>query len=283
MIISRVNVDTEEARTLVPKQLSNWLNPEMGGSDEFIRYSAKEEEEVLGYIIYGRIKEYDQAYQIVYVFVEEQHRGRGIAKELVRVSAGFVRELGAKRIILSEGPEGLLGKFLLEGNVDYKEKQSTMFMYTVGAVKNAVVSDKMQRIVPFFKNIRSKDEIKNTRMIDQFEEDSLSKNLKVSFDEVDPDYSCFWVSDGRICASMIVSDMEEGFFFVKNTDILHKNDSTKYAIPIMMAYLVNKSMAVCPDDTRFGINIIDNKIVGPTREYLGEPIETNEYTDYYLQ
>lgn len=283
MNIIQVNAYTNQVITVLPKNLHHWLNPAMGGATELIMYAAVEDGEVLGFILYGKIKEYDQVYQIIYITVEEQSRGKGIGKELIKVSSGFIRKKGAKRIVFSEGPEELRGRFLLEGNVDYEEKKSVVLIYTVGELKKAVVNDSMHRMEPFIKNnIRAKEEITDSRMISQFEKDTFKKNLKVSFEDMDSEYSCFWVSGNQICAYMSITDMEGGYFFVKNMEILHKSDSTKLAIPIMMAYFAGKSMENCSEDTRFGINIIDTKLIEPTRKYLGDPDEILEYTDYYL-
>lgn len=283
MEIIQVNAYTEQVKTVLPENLHNWLNPAMGGATELIMYAAMEKENVLGFILYGMIKEFDQGYQMIYITVEEQNRGKGIAKELVRVTSGYLKKRGAKRIVLSEGPEDFRGRFLLDGNVDYEEKKSAILIYTVGELKKAIVSDSMQKIEPLIKNyIRAKEEITDSRMISQFEKDTFKKSLRVSFDEVDSDYSCFWVSGNQICAYMIISDMEDGYFCVKNMEILHKSDATKFAIPVMMTYFVRKSMENCPEDTRFGINILDTKLIEPTRNYLGVPDETMEYTDYYL-
>ena len=141
----------------------------------------------------------------------------------------------------------------------------------------------MHKLEPFIKNnIRAKEEITDSRIISRFEKDTFKKNLKVSFDDMDSEYSCFWLSDNQICAYMSITDMESGYFFVKNMEILHKSDSTKLAIPIMMSYFAGKAMKNCSEDTKFGINIIDTKLMEPTRKYLGEPDEILEYTDYYL-
>lgn len=283
MNIIQVNAYTDQVRTVLPENLHNWLKPAMGGATELIMYAAVEEGDALGFILYGKIEEYDQAYQIIYITVDEQNRGKGIAKELIKVSSGYVRKQGAKRIVFSEGPEQLRGRFLLEGNVDYEEKKSVVFVYTVGELKKAVVNDSMHKLEPFIKNnIRAKEEITDSRIISRFEKDTFKKNLKVSFDDMDSEYSCFWLSDNQICAYMSITDMESGYFFVKNMEILHKSDSTKLAIPIMMSYFAGKAMKNCSEDTKFGINIIDTKLMEPTRKYLGEPDEILEYTDYYL-
>lgn len=283
MNIIKVNADKDQVRSVLPEELHDWLNPSMGGATELIMYAAMEGDTVLGFILYGKTKEYEQGYQIIYITVDEERRGQGIAKELIRVTAGYMRKRGAGAIVLSEGPEGFRGRFLLEGNVDYEEKRSATLYYTVEAVKKAIVSDTMPRIEPLLVNIKSKDEITDSGMIGRFEKDTYKKGHKVNFDEVDSDYSCFWVSDDNICAYMLITDMEDGYFFVKSMEILHKNDSAHFAIPLMMAYFVRKTKENCPDDTRFGINIIDTRLIEPTGKYLGEPAAIKEYRDYYLK
>lgn len=283
MEIIQVNAYTDQVRTVLPENLHHWLNPSMGGATEFIMYAAMEEGAVLGFIIYGKVKEYYQVYQIIYITVEEQNRGKGIAKELIKVTLGYLKKQGAKRIVLSEGPENMRGRFLLDGNVDYEEKKSAVLVYTVGKLKKAVVSDYMHKLEPFIKNnIKAKEEITDSGMISQFEKDTFKKNLKVTFDEMDSDYSCFWVSGNQICAYMSITDMEGGYFYVKNMEVLHKNNATKFAIPIMMAYFVKESMKNCPEDTRFGITILGTRLIEPTKKYLDVPDEILEFTDYYL-
>lgn len=71
-----------------------------GSSDYFVKVVANEDDSVLGYICYGKVPLTDAVWDIYWIVVREEFRGRGIASRLMEFTEGDLKAYNARAIMV---------------------------------------------------------------------------------------------------------------------------------------------------------------------------------------
>lgn len=275
MELVAVTLNWKELNALVPEEYIDKYSIRASDINKVVCLCLEENGSTRATMVLFPYNDSKAVYSIIYVAVDAEYEGKGIAKKLLVDSFELMKKQGIKQIVCAsfEDDEPFVSH-LLE-SVDFVPKENSCLMvYGLDYKKGSEIDTALKKMSPLVTHVSSLYSLDKKELTTFVKEMQRIRPL-FNIGNIDKEYSVVYRVDKKIIGFMGVEKKDKNF--VKTNELyIKKSDESKYAIPGMIAFLMRYIKANIGPNVSLVLDMPKSSIGHGIIKIFGEPDEIEE-------
>lgn len=271
MEIVNLKIDWDNLKQLVPEDYLEKAGITAHNYTKAIIFCAREKKESLGIGVFFPHKGSITVYELVYILVDEDRRGAGIAKEILLKSKELLAAADIQSILTSFYDEDTEDISPLLERVGFKKLRTHyMIAYTVGELMESKIGKELsilhKKLSPI-KNYYEVDERARTRFFSEIR----TKNTWINTAKIDRELSEFFIENGNIVGFLDAEKQDHDKIYVRGIYLF--GNSSPQIIPMLLTKLMETVSKKYPSEALIGMEFENEKLGKAVIDTFGMPRE----------
>lgn len=255
-----------------------WVLPvlELEGTSCF---AALDKGDLKGVAVYTKSTDREKAMVFLYIYIAEECRKQGLAKELLKYSEEMLKAYGSTMVFCKcMGDIPTLKnyyKFLLKNKFMPLSLNSHFLMYHLASLKKTDFYAHLEKLKNIADRVKYYDQV-DAKTVRIFLEQAKDAGYSYATDEFDTIFAGFYLMNDKVEGFLDMKEVVENILMLKGTYVSNRAD--QFAIPAMIANALKISDQVMPQETSMFLQISNDNDYRGLKGLFGDP-----EIDYTLQ
>ena len=276
--VKELTVDLEMVQELLSDTEVGWYFDIAVGIKDIRLFVAYGDNQELGYALYCTNYAYPNMYEMAYVFVREEYRNHQVATELIKRSSDIVKSRNVNKTMISVSEDFLFLEKTLN-KLGFKEYvKNELMVYKLKDMLDSTLYNRIDELKVVTNNAKKLSEVKkiSANQVELFSRELKKVGITVDFDELEEDFSRYFMEKGKIVGYMAFSQHMDNILYMNHLYI--SDDATnKFIIPGMILSALRSCEDNLPEDMSILIQFKDKQNVEAIEKSFGKADEYGEY------
>lgn len=266
---------------LVKKVLPAWVYKSVKDREHKI-FGLMERSSLLGVAVF--VQAYDVPDQSVlkYIYIKPEHSGKGYSKVLLSGAEQLLKKFGAKTVLCRyvgyDNVKGRMLSMLMGTKYLPLSVHGQIVSYFLADMQQSDFGRNLSKFEPLMEFVKSIDEVPEME-VKAFAYELSERGFPVNLSQIDREYCRFYIENGKIMACLLISRIGETAVLLGDS-FIDPGLKNKYAIPIMIASMLEVAGKVMPEEAVFFLQLFDSGIIGGIKNVFGEPESVDQVFEF---